>query len=78
MLRAIAAARAGGLVVIGFTGKSGDDMAACCDLCLSAPSDSTPLIQQLHIAFGQIVCDLVEQRLFPRTATKAPVAAVAE
>jgi D-sedoheptulose 7-phosphate isomerase len=78
ILRAIAAARAGGLAVIGFTGKSGGDMAACCDLCLRAPSDSTPLIQQLHITFGHIVCDLVEQRLFPRTATKAPVAAVAE
>src|SRR4029077_8217150 len=42
ILRAIAAARAGGLLVIGLTGKSGGDMAARCDLCLCAPSDSTP------------------------------------
>src|SRR5712691_7117514 len=31
ILRAIAAARAGGLVVIGFTGKGGGDMAERCD-----------------------------------------------
>ena len=78
ILKAIAAARARGLVVIGFTGASGGDMAARCDLCLRAPSDSTPLIQQLHITAGHIVCGLVEERLFPEAAAKAPVAAVAE
>src|SRR5712692_6238769 len=35
ILKAIAAARAAGLVVIGLTGRSGGDMAARCDLCLS-------------------------------------------
>ncbi len=76
ILKAIAAARASGLVVIGFTGKSGGDMAARCDLCLFAPSDSTPLIQQLHITAGHIVCGLVEERLFPRASTP-PLAAIA-
>jgi D-sedoheptulose 7-phosphate isomerase len=78
ILKAIEAARAGGLFVIGFTGKSGGDMAARCDLCLVAPSDSTPLIQQLHITFGHIVCGLVEERLFPRDTTPRPLAAIAE
>lgn len=71
ILRAIAAARTAGLAVIGFTGASGGDMAALCDLCLRAPSDSTPLIQQLHITAGHIVCGLVEQRLFPRAEKPA-------
>jgi D-sedoheptulose 7-phosphate isomerase len=66
ILKAIAAARAAGVVVVGFTGKSGGDMAAQCDLCLRVPSDSTALIQQLHITAGHIVCGLVEERLFPR------------
>lgn len=78
ILKAIAAAHALGLVVIGFTGESGGDMAALCDLCLHAPSSSTPLIQQLHITAGHIVFGLVEERLFPREAAKAPDAAVAE
>ncbi len=78
ILNAIAAARAGGLVVIGFTGTGGGDMAARCDLCLVAPSDSTPLIQQLHITLGHIVCGLVEERLFPRASAPRPLAAIAE
>src|SRR5216683_4070525 len=69
ILRAITAARTGGLVVIGFTGKGGGDMAPHCDLCLCAPADSTPLIQQLHITAGHLVCGLVEARLFPGAGT---------
>jgi D-sedoheptulose 7-phosphate isomerase len=78
ILKAIEAARAGGLFVIGFTGRNGGDMGAGCDLCLVAPSDSTPLIQQLHITFGHIVCGLVEERLFPRASAPRQLAAIAE
>jgi D-sedoheptulose 7-phosphate isomerase len=67
ILRAIDAARSKGLVVVGFTGRGGGEMAAGCDLCLCAPADTTPLIQQLHITAGHIVCGLVEERLFPRS-----------
>ena len=66
ILRAIAAARHKDLAVVGFTGRSGGAMAKECDVCLCAPSDSTPLIQQIHIAAGHILCGLVEERLFPR------------
>ena len=68
ILNALKAARAGNLVAIGFTGKSGGEMAAHCDLSLHAPAESTPLIQQLHITVGHIVCGLVEERLFPRAS----------
>ena len=71
ILRALRAARQHGLVAIGFTGSGGGDMPALCDLCLRAPSDSTPLIQQLHITAGHIVCGLVEARLFPRAGVSA-------
>jgi D-sedoheptulose 7-phosphate isomerase len=65
ILHALHTARANGLVAIGFTGRRGGEMPALCDLCLRAPSDATPLIQQIHITAGHIVCDLVEKRLFP-------------
>jgi D-sedoheptulose 7-phosphate isomerase len=68
ILNALKAARTNGLVAIGFTGRGGGEMPGLCDLCLRAPSDSTPLIQQLHITAGHIVCGLVEERLFPRAA----------
>jgi D-sedoheptulose 7-phosphate isomerase len=65
ILRAIDMARQRRIVTVGFTGKSGGDMPSRCDLCLRAPSDSTPIIQQIHIIAGHIVCALVEERLFP-------------
>lgn len=65
ILRAIAAAHEKGLTVVGLTGRTGGEMAALCDLCLHAPSDSTPLIEQIHITAAHIICGLVEERLFP-------------
>jgi D-sedoheptulose 7-phosphate isomerase len=67
ILRAIEAAHCKGLIVVGFTGRTGGEMASRCDLCLCAPVDATPLIQQIHITAGHIVCGLVEVRLFART-----------
>ncbi|MBV9200919.1 MAG: SIS domain-containing protein [Alphaproteobacteria bacterium] len=69
ILCAIDAARRTGLTVVGFTGRTGE-MASRCDLCLHAPVDATPLIQQIHITAGHIVCGLVEERLFPRAGQK--------
>jgi D-sedoheptulose 7-phosphate isomerase len=66
ILRALTAARDKGLATIGMTGLSGGNMPRLCELCLRAPSDSTPLIQQVHITAAHIICGLVEDRLFPR------------
>ena len=73
ILRAIEAARDRRLAVIGMTGRSGGDMRRGCDICLFAPSDATPLIQQIHIIAGHIICALVEQRLFPQKGPIGPV-----
>ncbi len=66
ILRAIDAARQKQIVTVGLTGRIGGEMPSRCDICLHAPSDSTPLIQQIHITAGHIICGLVEERLFPR------------
>ena len=68
ILRAIEAARDKRLTVIGFTGRGGGEMRRHCDICLSAPSDSTPLIQQIHMIAAHIICGLIEKRLFPQRA----------
>jgi D-sedoheptulose 7-phosphate isomerase len=70
ILRAIDAARQKRLTIVGFTGRTGGEMASGCDFCLHAPSDSTPLIQQIHITAGHIICGLVEERLFSRATSK--------
>jgi D-sedoheptulose 7-phosphate isomerase len=63
ILRALDAAKKNGLVVIGFTGTKGGDMASRCDLVLHAPSDKTPVIQQIHITAAHVICGLIERSL---------------
>jgi D-sedoheptulose 7-phosphate isomerase len=64
VIAALKAARAMGLVTVGFTGSKGADLRALCDVTLVAPSDDTALIQQLHITAGHAICGLVERELF--------------
>ncbi|MFH0971168.1 MAG: D-sedoheptulose 7-phosphate isomerase [Candidatus Micrarchaeota archaeon] len=53
-----------GLHVIGLSGKSGGKLKAKSDICICVPSDRTDRIQEVHIAIGHIICDLVEKDLF--------------
>lgn len=68
ILNAMRAARERKLVVIGFSGETAGQMPPLADIMLHVPSDSTPLIQQVHITAAHIICGLVEERLFPRGA----------
>lgn len=63
ILRAIDAAHALKVIVIGLTGESGGQMAALADLCLCVPSKSTARIQEMHITIGHTMCELLEERL---------------
>lgn len=66
VLRAMEAGRELDLSIVAFTGATGGNMPELADLCLHAPSESTPLIQQIHITAAHIVCGIVEENLFPR------------
>ncbi len=66
ILAAFKAAETKGLHRIGFTGAKGGSMAEHCDLLLNAPSDRTPIIQQLHITAAHIICGMIESALFLR------------
>lgn len=63
VLKALEAARAGGLFVAGFAGKDGGQMAALCDLMLTVPVADTARIQEMHILLGHCLCAGVEQGL---------------
>jgi D-sedoheptulose 7-phosphate isomerase len=63
ILAAFNAARARGMTTIGFTGAKGDAMTELCDVLVRVPSEKTPLIQQVHLAAGHIVCEIVEEAL---------------
>jgi D-sedoheptulose 7-phosphate isomerase len=66
VLAALRAARDIGVTTVGFTGNS-PGAAAMLPLChhvLAAPSDDTPLIQQVHITAAHAICEIVERNLF--------------
>jgi D-sedoheptulose 7-phosphate isomerase len=65
VLKAIAAARELGLIVVGLTGRGGGKMKALCDRCICIPSDSTARVQEAHITVIQIWCGILEDELFP-------------
>jgi D-sedoheptulose 7-phosphate isomerase len=49
-----------GCKTIGFSGKDGGNMHDDCDLNLVVPSDNTPRIQEMHILFGHIICQIID------------------
>lgn len=63
VVRALEAAKARGAVAVAFTGNGGGPAAGIADLCLSGPRGYAAIVQEVHLAIGHIVCDLVEQRL---------------
>jgi D-sedoheptulose 7-phosphate isomerase len=69
ILAALNAARKMGLVTIGFTGVNGKALGSLCDHLLVAPSDDTPLIQQIHLTMAHGICDAIETAL---TSEKGP------
>jgi len=63
IIAALQAAREVGVTTVGFSGSGGGAMHNLCDFFLAAPSDDTPIIQQIHIVAGHTICGLVEQAL---------------
>jgi D-sedoheptulose 7-phosphate isomerase len=66
VMKALAAARAKGLVTVALTGKFGDMMQPISTHCLCVPSDETPRIQESHILIGHIIAQITEKELFSK------------
>lgn len=68
VLAALAAAREIGVVAVGFTGSApgAAAMRPLCDVVLAAPSDDTPVIQQIHMTAAHAICEIVERSLFKK------------
>ncbi len=65
ILKAFEAAKTKGMITVAFTGATGGKMKDACDYLLNVPSKDTPRIQESHIMLGHIICELVEENLFP-------------
>ena len=70
IVAALKKARERGLVTVGFTGAAGAAMGTDCDHLLIAPSDDTPVVQQIHLAVGHGICDEIEQSMMREAARK--------
>lgn len=66
VLRALETAGEMGLKRLGLAGRPGSPIGGVCDLCLWVESDSTPVIQEVHLAAAHIICELAEKELFGR------------
>ena len=65
VVKAIQKAKELGMTTVGFTGKNGGAMQDICDIMICTPSDDTPRVQEVHILVGHIICQLIEQEMFP-------------
>ncbi len=65
VLKALEVANEKGMITVGMTGDTGGKMKAICKYLLNVPSNDTPRIQESHILLGHIICQLVEEKMFP-------------
>ncbi len=61
LLRAAEAARARGMGTVAFLARDGGRLRGMVDRALVVPTDDTARAQELHLALGHVVCDLVEE-----------------
>jgi D-sedoheptulose 7-phosphate isomerase len=63
ILAALRSARQLGMLTVGFTGSAGAALGAHCDHLFVAPSDDTPVVQQIHLTALHGICDVVERAI---------------
>lgn len=65
IVNAIQKAKSLGMYTIAMTGQSGGKLANQADLLINVPSVVTARIQEAHILIGHLLCERIEQSLFP-------------
>lgn len=73
LVRAVEAAGERGLRTVALLAKGGGRLKALADRAIVLPTDSTARAQELHLAIGHVICEMVDRRLStgvdPRPAT---------
>lgn len=68
VLKAIEVAQTLQIHTIAFTGIHGGKLAPQSDFSIKIPSSDTPRIQECHMLLGHTICELIEERIFPRSS----------
>lgn len=66
VVRALERARDLGLTTIGLSAGGGGTMERHCDVVVRAPAADTQRAQEVHIAVGHAICEIVEAEMFGR------------
>ncbi len=61
VLEACRAAAARGARTVSLAGPDGGALKDTAEVCLCAPAEDTPRIQEIHLTAGHIICELVEE-----------------
>lgn len=64
VLRAFEQAKRMNITTVALVGRSGGAMAGAADVSLCVPADTSAHIQEMHIAVGHLICDLIEQHFY--------------
>ncbi|MBE0500709.1 MAG: D-sedoheptulose 7-phosphate isomerase [Desulfuromonadales bacterium] len=65
VFQALTAANGIGCTTIALLGRDGGDIAGLVDVPLTVEAQETPFIQEAHLTIIHILCDLLENALFP-------------
>jgi len=60
IIRAISIAKTYGALTVGITGQGPCRLSSNADIAIRVPSNSTPIIQEIHIAIGHCICGIIE------------------
>ncbi|MBU1003751.1 MAG: D-sedoheptulose 7-phosphate isomerase [Proteobacteria bacterium] len=72
LVHALRAGRERGVTTVGLVGQGGGEMAPFCDHLLMVPSKQTPLVQEVQITIGHMLCRLVDYYLFEAVTELQP------
>ena len=68
VLKGVEAAKACGLITVGWTGGTGGKLAGLVDHSFVVPSAVTARIQESHITLGHVLCELIEEQLLGKVS----------
>jgi len=68
IIRAVEAAKAAGMTVVGLAGGNGGELAKRADIALVIPSSSTARIQEMHELAMHILCELTDRDILAGAA----------
>lgn len=66
IVKAFEAAKAKGVITVGFTGQTGGLLKPLSDYLVNVPSTDTPRIQEVHMLLGHAICQFVEEKYFAK------------